>query len=738
MIQPPQGSELEQAHSLDSPETEPAYNALQSSPNASLAQSDQFVFERKKSVSAILRVTLIGVVVLLLLAAVTFFLLQRWRATTALQADNFNEVHLSLKEIEASSALSGAQTLKVDGQLQVSSSLMLFPSGQPKNPVSGQIYFDEERKQMLYYDGAQFVLLQGGTGPTINNISNVATGGSTVTNVFNNTTNTTNTTNTSGGGPTLTGTAGSLAMFTGSNSLGNSLIQQTGTTLQVATSGTNTVTVGSSSSTSSTAIQGGTGGTSISTGSGAGVTGSLSITTGDSSTTASGNITIDSGAGIIDGEVIEDKTFESGLDNMQDWFNTSLATTTAQAHSGLQSLQVTPSSTFWGVIEVFPGTPVTPGHQYHFSIWLRAATTPRTITAKISWQGSGIVTSFTPAVDSTTGWTETTLTAPAPAGATSAAFEIQTSSGAAGDIHYMDDITITDLSSGTAISSLDIGSTNAKVITIGNLNQIGATTIRGGSGVTIQSGAASTVINGGTLNLTGNAASSLNTTSGALTIISAATTSWGISTASSGVGGDLTLHAGKGGSDTNNDGGDLFLQGGARNGTGAPGSVIVKPPTDVADAFQIQNSSGAAFLVADSSNKKISITGLSGSFATLLINNGHFASTQTTAPTISAPTNCGTSPSAAVTAGSTDAAGSFSITTGSGSSATTCDATVTFNAAYGSTPKSIIVVGKTDAASAARQTYVSNSSATTFTTAFGASAGGANGTTYTFSYWVIE
>ena len=730
----PKGSATDLESSLSNPETSLSYSPTQTASDNTMspAQNNELVFEHKKSAAVIVRISLICLVSALLLAAIIFFLLQQQKNATSLQTGNFNEIRLPLTELTADTAPLNDQSLKVRGQLEVTNTLTLSPSGQPKNPVGGQLYFDQTLRQIQYYDGTQFVLLQGGSGPTIQNISNISTGGSagdTITNVFN---------TTSGSGPNLTGTVGAIAMFTSSNSLGNSLIQQSGTVLQIASTSPSTVAVGSGLGSSSTIIQGGTGNLSLETGDSNGITGSISITTGDSSTTASGNIAIDSGSGIIDGEVVEDKTFEGGLDNMQDWFNTSLATTTAQAHSGSQSLAVTPSSTFWGTIEILPGTPVTPGHQYHFSIWVRASTTPRTIGASIVWQGASTTTAFNSVVDSTTGWTEMTLTAPAPAGATSVSFRMQSSTGAAGDVHYFDDISITDLSSGSAISAIDIGSTNAKIITIGNLNQIGPTTIRGGSGVNIQSGAATTVINGGALSMTGNAASSLTTTSGALTLTSAAAATWGVGTASSGVGGDLTLRAGQGGSDGNNDGGDLILQGGARNGSGSPGSVIFRPPTDLADAFQIQNSSSAAFLVADSTNKKISIAGTGGSFAILALDNAHFRSVQTTAPTISIPLSCGAGPAAVVTAGSTDIAGSFSITTGTGGSSTSCDTTISFNTPYGSAPKSIIVVGKSDAASAARQIYVSSSSTSAFTTMFGVSAGGANATTYSFSYWIVE
>jgi len=184
--------------------------------------------------------------------------------------------------------------------------------------------------------------------------------------------------------------------------------------------------------------------------------------------------------------------------------------------------------------------------------------------------------------------------------------------------------------------------------------------------------------------------------------------------------------------------GDLFLQGGRQNGTGAPGSVILKPQVDSADAFQMQDTAGSTFFTADTASHTITIKGTDTSFASLTVTDAHVKSTQTTPPTIGTPAACGTTPVAAVTAGSTDTAGSFTITTGTGGTSATCDAVVTFHQPYGAAPKSIIVVGKTDAASAARQIYVSAVNATTFTVSFGASAAGANSTPYSFSYWVIE
>ncbi|HKR82236.1 MAG TPA: carbohydrate binding domain-containing protein [Candidatus Saccharimonadales bacterium] len=659
-------------------------------------------------------------------------------------------------------------TLTVNGQVVVSNSLVLQPTSQPSSPVKGQLYYDQNANDVALFNGSQFVYLQGTT--IIQNITNVG-GNSSVTNI-----------NGGGGNVTANGTAGVIAMFTGADSLAGSLLNQSGTTVNVATSGagsvnigsnanaTNTVnidagsgaagiqignsasnhniqigsgagvqnaTFGSGSSGSSTTIQGGTGNLAAQTGSSTGVTGSISIKTGDSSTTASGNINIDTGVGVVDGLVIEHKTFEGGLDNMNAWFGNTVAQSSAQAHTGSFSLAETGNAANWGIIETLPGVSVSAGHQYLFSLWVRAATTPRTIQAKIIWNGTSSSVTLSPVTDSTTGWTEMTGLGTAPGGAVSAYWESQ-SIGAVGEVHYYDDMTVTDLSSSSAASLISIGSANAKIVTIGNINQIGATTINGGSGITLNSGAGDITANGGVINVTGSAASTIATSAGSLTVTSASSASWGIATASAGVGGDLTLHGGNGGTDAVNNGGNVIIQGGRPNGAGQPGSVIVRPLIDSATAFQLQNSTATPFFTADTSGMTITIVGTTSTFAKLVLNNAHFGSTQTTAPTIGTPANCGTTPTAAVTAASTDVAGSFTITTGTGGTSSTCDTVITFNKAYGAAPKSIVVVGKTDAASVARQVYVASSNATTFTVSFATSAAGANSTTYSFNYWIVE
>jgi hypothetical protein len=156
-------------------------------------------------------------------------------------------------------------------------------------------------------------------------------------------------------------------------------------------------------------------------------------------------------------------------------------------------------------------------------------------------------------------------------------------------------------------------------------------------------------------------------------------------------------------------------------------------------AFQIQSFGGINLLTADASGLIVTISGNATSFASLTLNNVHFKSTQTNAPTIGTPTNCATTPTAAVTASSTDSAGSFTITAGTGGGYTTCDTVFTFNKAYGAAPKSIILQPTTAVGSATglKNAQVSATSTTTFTVKLTSNPSGdseVNG----FYYWVVE
>jgi len=464
-----------------------------------------------------------------------------------------------------------SNTLTINGQVDIANSLVLEPTAKPQIAVAGQLYYDQNKNQLGYYDSKGFVYLQGGGGAVTNNITNV--------------TNVTNITNNSGttGITAINGTAGSIAMFTGAGSLTESLITQSGSSLSTGT-GVENVTLGSTSGASKTVIQGGTGNVLINTADATGTGGSITVQSGASSTTAAGDVTIDTGAGVINGTVIGSRDFEDGtIDDLGNCFgyNSTLANTTAQAHTGTHSMSVTMGSS--GQYCLGQGTPyqiaAQAGHSYRFSAWVKADTTARTFTFETEFSSTGYsgggslgVTAWGTVTDSSGTWKQVSGTLVAPANTIDLGVAFYSTSGVpVGEVHYVDDITVTDLNSALAVSQLNLGATNAQQVTIGNLNQIGATTIDG-SGIDINGNLGVTNISSGFVNITGNGASNITTASGAaLTVTSGASTSWGV--AGGLYGGSLTLYSGNAGG--NNNGGDLILRSGSGSGTGVSGDITI-------------------------------------------------------------------------------------------------------------------------------------------------------------------
>lgn len=155
-----------------------------------------------------------------------------------------------------------------------------------------------------------------------------------------------------------------------------------------------------------------------------------------------------------------------------------------------------------------------------------------------------------------------------------------------------------------------------------------------------------------------------------------------------------------------------------------------------ANALQIDNGGWQPLFTADTNAMNIIVAGTTTSFATLTLTNAHVASTQTTKPTISTPINCGSTPSAQVTAGSTDSAGSFTITTGSGTP-TNCDSVLTFNQPYGAAPKSIILTPALSIGGATVSTdaRVSAADQNSFTAQIDSPAASS---AYSYYYWVVQ
>jgi hypothetical protein len=156
----------------------------------------------------------IGALIFLVLASVIFIGIQRANRSTPTQAGSFKSTHLPLANVVGTAPISvgGAPRLDINGQLVVSKTLTISPSAQPDTPTMGQIYYDNSANVLSFYNGTTFIPMGGS--------------------VIQNTTNVTNITNASGGGAvsslTANGTQGSLAKFTGSQSLGASIFSDDG------------------------------------------------------------------------------------------------------------------------------------------------------------------------------------------------------------------------------------------------------------------------------------------------------------------------------------------------------------------------------------------------------------------------------------------------------------------------------------------------------------------------------
>lgn len=135
------------------------------------------------------------------------------------RAGEFEPQKISLSEFGSGQTSTEAQNVTVNGQLQVTRTLVMSPSVQPPTGVTGELYYDQATNVLAYYNGTRYVNLSDTTGSvTINNISN---GGTTVIQ--------------GGGGAanTLSGTSGKLVKFTGTGSVGDSIASESGETITI-------------------------------------------------------------------------------------------------------------------------------------------------------------------------------------------------------------------------------------------------------------------------------------------------------------------------------------------------------------------------------------------------------------------------------------------------------------------------------------------------------------------------
>ena len=105
---------------------------------------------------------------------------------------------------------------------------------------------------------------------------------------------------------------------------------------------------------------------------------------------------------------------------------------------------------------------------------------------------------------------------------------------------------------------------------------------------------------------------------GSITLGSTSDQSISVDTSASGAGKDLTVTSGAAASGSNLGGGDLTLQGGAGDGSGTSGNVVVKANgSDTTGTLQVQNTAGETVLNVDTKNTSVSVGSLDLSSSTV-------------------------------------------------------------------------------------------------------------------------
>jgi len=196
-------------------------NALSMQPGASIVSP---IAVSRRSLKPLLKRIGLGFVVVLILIGGIAIALRRFNGSLPVQVGSFDKVQVPLAQFaQTNSPNLPAQTLTINGQLQVTGGLIVLPSVKPGNAAAGQIYYDQTSNALAYYNGTQFINL--GSSPANGSVTNILQS----TAIINNTT-VAGTSNLTASG----GTIGSLAEFTGAQSLGNSIVTDHGTSISIA------------------------------------------------------------------------------------------------------------------------------------------------------------------------------------------------------------------------------------------------------------------------------------------------------------------------------------------------------------------------------------------------------------------------------------------------------------------------------------------------------------------------
>lgn len=151
-----------------------AVDRTEAIPSDTAPPLEYVVVNQKPSLWKRLRWVGLIVAILLLVGGGLYTIISRDSRGSQLQAGDFGVVKIPLSDLAAATSSSNAETLRVNGRLQVTDSIVLSPISQPSSALPGQLYFDQTSNELAYYNGKQFVYLNGNAAPS--NITNILGG----------------------------------------------------------------------------------------------------------------------------------------------------------------------------------------------------------------------------------------------------------------------------------------------------------------------------------------------------------------------------------------------------------------------------------------------------------------------------------------------------------------------------------------------------------------------------------